>query len=259
MPLPPALALITGASSGIGAELARQLAARQTNLILTARRLDRLETLSAELTAKHHIQTTVIQNDLHTPDGPSELAERLAAEGLEPTILINNAGLGHYGPFLDQSPDQIDAMLGVDIRALTHLSRHLGQRMAARRQGAILNIASFAALAPVPGYTVYSACKAFVVAFSQALRHELAPHNVNVSVICPGFTPTEFFAVSHHRRSRLMRLTETSVEQVARAALRGLARRQFLIVPGWWYQLNRLTTSLVPGPVISAISDVIAR
>jgi short-subunit dehydrogenase len=192
-------------------------------------------------------------------EGPHELTEQLQSMALAPTILINNAGLGHYGPFLEQPLENIDAMLSVDIRALTVLSRFIGEEMVKRQRGSILNIASFAALAPVPNYAVYSACKAYVVAFSQALRHEFAPHNVNVSVICPGFSPTEFFEVSHHRRSRMMRLTELSVEMVARAALRGLARRQFMIVPGWWYKLNRISASLVPGPIVSAVSDWISK
>jgi short-subunit dehydrogenase len=255
----PDLALITGASSGIGAELARQLAAQQTHLILTARRLDRLESLAADLAAKYKIRAVAIQNDLNAPAGPSQLVERLTAENLEPTILINNAGLGHHGPFLDQSHEQIETMLAVDVRALTLLTRQVGGMMARRGQGSILNVASFAAQAPIPTYAVYSGAKAYVVAFSQALRSEFAPHGINVSVICPGFTPTEFFDVSRHQRSRWMRLTELSVEQVARAALRGLKRRQFLIVPGWWYKLNVLSTALVPGPIISAISERIVR
>lgn len=259
MPSPPDLALVTGASSGIGAELARQLAARRSNLILTARRLDRLQSLAAELKSTYSIRVNTIQNDLNAPGGPRQLIEQLSAESLEPTILINNAGLGQHGPFIEQSHDQIDTMLGVDIRALTLLTREIGAAMARRQHGAILNVASFAALAPIPTYAVYSGAKAYVVAFSQALRDELAPSGVSVSVICPGFTPTEFFDISKHQRSRLMRLTELSVEQVARAALRGLARRQFLIVPGWWYQLNRLSTALVPGPIISAISGRIVR
>ncbi len=259
MPTSPDLALITGASSGIGAELARQLAAKRTNLILTARRLDRLEVLAADLIAKHKISAVTIQNDLDTPAGPSQLVERLAAEKLEPTVLINNAGLGYHGSFLDQTHEQIETMLSVDVRALTLITREVGAVMARRRRGSILNVASFAAQAPIPTYAVYSAAKAYVVAFSQALRNEFAPHGVNVSVICPGFTPTEFFDVSQHQRSRWMRLTELSVEQVARAALRGLARRQFLIVPGWWYKLNAISTALVPGPIISAISERIVR
>jgi short-subunit dehydrogenase len=253
------LALVTGASSGIGVELARQLAARRIDLVLTARRRDRLESLAGEFVAKHDIQTTVIEGDLNTADGADRLVDQLATRGLSPTILINNAGFGYYGPFVEQSRDDIEAMLQVDVRAVTILCRRLGGEMAQRGQGAILNIASFAALAPIPRYAVYSGAKAYVIAFSQALRHELAPSGVKVSVLCPGFTKTEFHDVSRHEKTTLMRATELTVEQVARAGLRGLDRGRFLIVPGWWYKLNSLTARLLPRRLMSAISAEIVK
>lgn len=250
----PNLALVTGASSGIGAEIARQLATQKTNLVLTARRLDRLESLAAEVTSKHGIQATIIAADLNTTDGANQLIAELNTKSLSITHLINNAGFGYYGPFLDQSPADIDAMLEVDIRAVTILCQKLGQQMADRGGGKILNIASFAALAPIPRYTVYSGAKAYIVAFSQALRHELKNKKVTVSVLCPGFTKTEFHEVSRHKKTSLMRSTELSVEQVARAGLRGLQRNQFLIIPGWWYKLNHLTASFLPRSLMSALS-----
>ena len=253
------LTLITGASSGIGAELAKQLAAKGHHLVLAARRLDRLEALAGELTSRHGIKASTIDVDLNTANGPHQLVQRLADGQLEPTILINNAGFGFYRSFVEQPLDDIEAMLNVNIRALTLLSRELGQQMAERGRGSILNVASFAAMAPIPGYSVYSGAKSYVVAFSQALRQELAPYGVNVSVICPGFTPTEFFDVSKHQRSRLMRITELTVQQVARSAIRGLERKQFLIVPGWWYKLNSITAALVPGTIMSAISGRIVK
>lgn len=253
------LALVTGASSGIGAEIARQLAAQKTNLILTARRRDRLESLAAELAAKHNIQAAILEADLNTTDGAIQLIAALNEKQLTITRLINNAGFGYYGPFLTQSPADIDAMLQVDIRAVTILCQKLGQQMADRGGGKILNVASFAALAPIPRYTVYSGAKAYVIAFSQALRHELKNKKVTVSVLCPGFTKTEFHEVSRHKKSSLMRATELSVEQVARAGLRGLDRGQFLIIPGWWYKLNFLTASFLPRGLMSAISAAFVK
>ncbi len=248
------LALITGASSGIGAEIARQLAAQKCNLVLTARRRDRLESLAAELTSKHSIQASVIEADLNTPNGADQLIAELNTKNLSITHLINNAGFGYYGQFLNQTPADIDAMLEVDIRAVTILCQKLGQQMADRGGGKILNVASFAALAPIPRYAVYSGAKAYVIAFSQALRHELKNKNVSISVLCPGFTKTEFHEVSRHKKSSLMRSTELSVEQVARAGLRGLARGQFLIIPGWWYKLSHLTATLLPRSLMSSLS-----
>jgi uncharacterized protein len=257
--MPRDLALITGSSSGIGAEMARQLAAKKTDLILTARRRDRLETLAAELTAKHAIQATVIDSDLNTPHGADHLVDELTTRNLAPTILINNAGFGYYSPFIDQPRDDIEALLEVNIRALTILCRRIGQAMADRGGGAILNVSSFAALAPIPRYAVYSGAKAYVVAFSQALRHELAKKNVKLSVLCPGFTKTEFHEVSRHEKTTLMRLTEFTVEQVARAGLRGLAKNRFLIVPGLWYKLTLLTSHFLPRTLMAALSSITVK
>jgi uncharacterized protein len=253
------LALITGASSGIGAELARQLAARRIDLLLTARRLDRLEALAGDLAAKYGVQATVIERDLNTPDGADRLVDELAARGLSPTMLINNAGFGYYGPFVEQSRDDVEAMLQVNVRAVTILCRRLGAAMAERGQGSILNVASFAALAPIPRYAVYSGAKAYVIALSQALRYELRASGIKVSVLCPGFTKTEFHEVSRHGKTSLMRLTELTVEQVAQSGLRGLERNRFLIVPGWWYKLNSLTARLMPRGLMSAISAGIVK
>ncbi len=255
----PDLALITGASSGIGAEIARILAAQQTDLILTARRRDRLETLAAELAPQHNISAIAIENDLNTPDGADRLVEELASRGLTPTMLINNAGFGYFDQFVQQSRDDIEALIQVNVRALTILCRRLGEKMAERRHGAILNVSSFAAIAPIPRYAVYSGAKAYVIAFSQALRHELAKKNVKVCVLCPGFTRTEFHEVSRHEKSSLMRATELTPQQVARAGLRGLNRNQFLIVPGLWYKLNSLTARFLPRPLMSRISAAVVK
>jgi uncharacterized protein len=253
------LALVTGASSGIGAELARQLAAQGTDLILTARRRDRLDALAGELTAKHRISATTIENDLNCDDGADSLVDELAVRQLQPTLLINNAGFGYFDAFVQQSRDDIEALIEVNVRALTILCRRIGEPMAERRHGAILNVSSFAAIAPIPRYAVYSGAKAYVIAFSQALRHELRHKGVKVSVLCPGFTRTEFHDVSGHEKSSLMRATELTPEQVARAGLRGLARNRFLIVPGWWYKLNALTARLAPRGFMSSLSARVVK
>jgi short-subunit dehydrogenase len=253
------LALVTGASSGIGAEIARQLAGRRIDLVLTARRRERLEALAAELSERHGVKVAVIENDLNTEDGADHLVEELAARELRPTVLVNNAGFGCFSEFLEQPRDDIEALLEVNIRAVTILCRRLGERMAAARHGYILNVSSFAAIAPIPRYAVYSGAKAYVIGLSQALRHELARRGVKVSVLCPGFTRTEFHDVSGHEKSRLMRATELSVEQVARAGLAGLARGKFLIVPGWWYKLNTVFARLLPRSLMSSLSARVVK
>jgi uncharacterized protein len=253
------LALVTGASSGIGAEFARQLAARGIDLILTARRRDRLEALAGELSALHEIKIAVIENDLNTAAGADRLVDQLAARGLAPTVLINNAGFGYYSPFVEQSREDIEALIEVNVRALTILCHRLGEAMARQHHGYILNVSSFAGIAPIPRYSVYSGAKAYVVAFTQAIRHELVRRGVKVSVLCPGFTRTEFHEVSRHEKTFLMRLTELTPEHVARAGLRGLERGKLLIVPGWWYKLNALGGRLLPRSVVSAMTAWVVK
>jgi short-subunit dehydrogenase len=250
---------VTGASSGIGAELARQLATRKIDLVLTARRRDRLQTLADELSSQHGVQAAVIENDLNTAQGADHLVDELAARQLHPTVLINNAGFGYYSSFLEQPREDIEALLEVNIRAVTILSRRLGEAMAAKRHGYILNVSSFAALAPIPRYAVYSGAKAYVIAWSQAMRHELSRRGVKVSVLCPGFTRTEFHDISRHEKSWIMRATELTPPQVARAGLNGLVRGTFLIVPGWWYKLNWLGAAALPRWLSSAVSARMVR
>jgi short-subunit dehydrogenase len=260
------LALVTGASSGIGTEFARQLVARGIDVVLTARRGDRLEQLAAELTHSPHAPreesvsrsetptVTIIPCDLAAADGPDRLLAELAARKIAPTILINNAGFGYFDLFVEQSREHIEAMIAVNLRAATILARELGAAMAARKHGYILSVASFAALAPIPRYAVYSGAKAYLIAWTQALAHELKKSNVRVSVVCPGFTNTEFHAVARHKKTRLMKLIELTPEQVAAAGLSGLSRGKLVIVPGWWYKLNAAAMRLIPRSWSTAMS-----
>ena len=255
------LALVTGASSGIGAEFARQLFARGIDVVLTARRGDRLEQLASELMGLAAPQrafptptVTIIPCDLAAADGPDRLLAELAARKIAPTILINNAGFGYFDLFVEQSREHIEAMIAVNLRAATILARELGAAMAARKHGYILSVASFAALAPIPRYAVYSGAKAYLIAWTQALAHELKKGNVRVSVVCPGFTNTEFHDVARHKKTRLMKLIELTPEQVAAAGLRGLARGKIVIIPGWWYKLNAAAMRLLPRSWSTAMS-----
>jgi short-subunit dehydrogenase len=248
------LALVTGASSGIGAEFARQLAARSIDLVITARRKDRLERLAAEVTAVHKIKVTVIDIDLERPDGVERLLGELAARQLSPTILINNAGFGSYGDFNEQPLNEIEGMLAVNIRAATLLCRRLCEEMVKRKHGYILNVASASAFLPIPYYAVYSATKAYLVTLTQAVRHELEGTGVKLSVVCPGFTKTEFFDVAHGAKTSSIQRMEMSPESVCRAALRGLLANQLVVVPGARFKLYTMLSRIAPRFLVSALT-----
>jgi hypothetical protein len=253
------LALVTGASSGIGAEIARVLAGRGIDLVITARREERLAALGQELESAHGISVTPIVADLDTPDGAKRLFDEVHQRGLEITILINNAGFGLYGVVARQSEEQIASLLRVNVEAATTLARLFGAAMCSRGQGYILNVSSFAALQPIPRYTVYSGAKAYILAFSLGLRHEMRPHGVKVSVVCPGFTSTEFHAVAEHRKTSWIRITTLPARHVARASVRGMLRGKAVIVPGWFYKLNALLVRGMPRTWGSAISAAIVK
>ncbi len=221
-------ALVTGASAGIGAAMARALATRGADLVLVARRGDRLTVLAEECRA-HGVRAVAAPADLADPAA----REALAAAHPEVDLLINNAGLGIYGAFDQTEWDRTERLLAVNVIALTHLSRLYAPVMAARGFGRILQVASVVGFLPVPLFAAYAASKAYVVSLGRAMDAELAPRGVRVSVLCPGGTATEFFdvargpdAAGHHPR-RMM-----SAEVVARIGLDALASGRTLVVAG---------------------------
>jgi short-subunit dehydrogenase len=252
-------ALVTGASSGLGVEIARVLAKRGIDLAISARRQDRLETLAADLRTSYGIDVIVLPADLSTPLGPQHLFDAVQATGTQIDIVVNNAGFGHFGPFLDQSLEQIEEMLLVDVRALTILTRLFAATMKQQGGGRFLQVSSFAGLQPIPRYSVYSAAKSYVVILTQALRHELMPVGIHVSVVVPGFMPTEFHEVAHHEKTRMMRLLSMPASYVARKAVAGMFRGKMVITPGLFYQLNQLTLGLLPRSAASALSSWVVK
>ncbi len=186
------IALITGASSGIGAAFARYHASKKGDLILTARRADALNDLKAELEAAHEVSVHVIPLDLGTTGGANALVEAVDALGLSVEVLINNAGFGGHGAFIDRSLEDEQAMIDLNVKALVTLTHAFGNRMAASGGGKILNVGSTAGFMPGPLQAVYFGTKAFVNSFSQAVDHELRPKGVTVTVLAPGYVETEF-------------------------------------------------------------------
>jgi len=213
------LALITGASSGIGAALARRFAAGGHDLVLSARREDRLATLAAALAADG-ARTTVLPADLAAADGPSRLVAAMAERSLAPDVLVNNAGFGQRGDFAQAALARQLAMLQLNVAALTELAGLLLPGMLARRRGRILNVASTAAFQPGPRMAVYYASKAYVLNFSEALAYELRGSGVTVTALCPGPTVTEFAAAADMDDTLLFSLMPASAERVAKVGYR---------------------------------------
>lgn len=185
-------ALVTGASGGIGADIARELAARGLNLVITARSAVRLETLATELRTRHHVQVHVFSADLATPNGPADLCALVDGAGLEIDVLVNNAGLGAWTPFADMAWREAEHLMDLNMKALVRLTAYFLSGMRTRGHGHIMNIASFVAFVSCPNFALYAASKAFVRNFSEAIDFELKGTGVRAIAICPGGVRTGF-------------------------------------------------------------------
>ena len=227
------ITLVTGASAGLGAHFARQCRARGDELVLVARRRDRLEALAAELGSAH-----VIAADLARPDSAARLLEEVASLGLEIDTLINNAGFGAAGAFVETPAERLLEMIDLNVRSLTELCRRVLPAMLERRRGFILNVASTAAFQAGPYSAVYYATKAYVLSLTEALHEESKGRGVHVSALCPGPTATEFFEVAGSPHGRLARMA-TDPASVVAAGLAGLARNRPIVVPGL---MNKMTS-----------------
>lgn len=223
--------LITGASAGIGTELARVFASNGHRVALAARRADRLATLADEITAGGGAAPIVIACDLEQPDAGDKIAAALAAEGVEVEFVVNNAGFGLFGHAIKLDRDEQLGMLAVNIRALTDLSLRFSDHLI-RHRGGILNVGSIASFLPGPGMAVYYASKAYVLSFSEALRGELAPHGVRVTALCPGPVPSEFQARAGFLPGFDSLVLNVSPADVALAGYRGLMANKRAVLPG---------------------------
>ncbi|MDB5100735.1 MAG: family oxidoreductase [Cyanobacteria bacterium RYN_339] len=230
-------ALVTGASSGLGADFARHLAAAGCHLVLTARREAQLQAMKDELTAAHGVEVLLVPQDLSAPDAPEKLLAAITAAGKQVDVLINNAGYGAYGQFLEIPWEKEHQMLELDIVALVHLTKLFAAPMVARGQGYILQVASIGAFQPSPLYASYSAAKAFVLSYGNAINYELRGTGVSCTVLSPGVTATEFLQVSGQKPTTYQRLMMMTSPEVTRAGLEAMVRRRMGIVPGF---LNRL-------------------
>ncbi|MDV7244114.1 MULTISPECIES: SDR family NAD(P)-dependent oxidoreductase [Rhodococcus] len=214
--------LITGASAGLGAEFARRFAGRGADLVLVARRVDRLEQLATELRTAHHVSVTVIPFDLATPGAGERLRTELTARDIRIDSLINNAGFGTHGDFASADLERLTAEIQLNVTTLVELS-HTFLPDLLRGRGALVNVASTAAFQPTPGMAVYGATKAFVLSFTEALWAEARGTGLTVLAVCPGPTRTEFFDVVGSEDAAVGRMQ--TADQVVTTALRALDRR----------------------------------
>jgi short-subunit dehydrogenase len=223
-------ALVTGASAGIGLELARQLAAAGANLVLTARRTDRLQTLAADFSEKYKVKTATCAADLTQPGAPDEIFSFTQSRGLEIELLVNNAGFGAFG-FIHKIPPQKSAeMIQVNCTAVVALTQLFVPAMVSRQSGDVLIVSSVAAFQAVPFNSAYAATKAFDLIFAEGIAEELRPLGVRVCALCPGSTNTEFQTVAE-QPDRVFRSAETA-EKVARVGLEGMARGKTCVISG---------------------------
>lgn len=243
------LALVTGASAGIGAAFARIFASHGYDVALTARRGERLETLAEEIRLRSGVETLTVAADLARPDGPAKILERLAAEGRSVDALVNNAGYGLPGTFASTSWEEQQAFIQVMMTAPAELAHRVLPGMVERRFGRIVNVASLAGLAPgTAGHTLYAASKAFLIKFSQSLHLEGAASGVHVTALCPGFTYSEFHDVNG-TRAQISASTPPwlwmGADEVAAAGYEAVEANRAISVPG------------APNKAIAAVAKVI--
>ena len=246
------VALITGASAGLGVEFARQLSKRGHRLVLAARRKDRLDALAKELG-----NARAVAIDLSKANAAAKLMADLEAAGEQVEILVNNAGFGLIGRFAELDPKRERQMIDLNVGALTDLCRAVAPGMIKRKSGAILNVASTAAFQPGPKMAVYFATKAFVLSFTEALHEELKPHGVKVTCLCPGPTRTEFGEVAGFGGNGAFDKVAMEAGEVVEAGLKGMDRNRAVIVPGLVNKIGAISTRFAPRSVVRKIAGAI--
>lgn len=251
-------ALITGASSGIGADMARVFASKGYALALVARTEPALRALADELHTAHGIPVTVIAQDLAQPDAALAVFEAAQRANITVDVLVNNAGYASYGPFAQADlGNELDEMQ-VNMLALTALTRLFLPGMVARKHGGVLNVASIAAFQPGPGMAVYYASKAFVLSFSEALAYEVRGAGIHVTALCPGATRSAFFDRASMENSRFVHGPMMDSAEVARAGYEGLMHGKAVVIPGARNRLLVMSAKLFPRAIVTRVSARIA-
>jgi short-subunit dehydrogenase len=248
------VALVTGASAGLGVEFARQLSARGHRLVLVARRKDRIEALASELG-----NARAVALDLSAQGSAARLMADIAANDETVDLLVNNAGFGLIGRFAELDAERLRQMIDLNVATLTDLCRAVAPGMIERKSGAILNVASTAAFQPGPNMAVYFATKAFVLSLTEALHEELKPHRIKVSCLCPGPTRTEFGDVAglRGRLGKAFDKVAMDAPKVVRLGLRGLDKNRAIVVTGALNTIGAASTRFFPRALIRKIAGAI--
>ncbi|WP_052667133.1 SDR family NAD(P)-dependent oxidoreductase [Nitriliruptor alkaliphilus] len=236
-------ALVTGASTGIGAAIASELATRGTELVVVARSADQLEALAEQWRAAHGVDVEVLPADLTDPGQLERVEDRLRTEDAAVDLLVNNAGWGSTGAFIDSTPDEATTCIELNVTALTRLTHAVLPRLVAAGHGGVLNVSSVGGFQPVPHFAVYAATKAYVSSFTEAVHEELRGSGVHVTALCPGFTRSDFVtaAGAEDEAARIPDFLWQDVEPVACAGVDGVSRGRGVVVSG---ALNQVTTGL---------------
>ncbi len=247
------IALVTGASSGIGEQFARLLAEAGHAVVAVARNRQALERLALEVHDRHGIEVEVLAADLETPAGVAVVVQRIA-DGAPLDLVVNNAGFGWYGPFGEQPAASVEAMVAVNVTALALVSRAALASMLPRGRGGLLNVSSTAGFVPGPRGAVYHATKAFVTSLTESLHEEARPHGVRVTALCPGFTPTGFQRRAEVGTDGLPGFAVTDARMVAAAGLAAVERNQAICVPGVPNRVVRVAGQVMPRALIRRVS-----
>jgi short-subunit dehydrogenase len=252
------IALITGASRGIGLELAKECARNGHDVVLVARRQDALEAAAGMIEGKYDVRATVLPSDLGDPDAPPELYAATVARGIDIGILINNAGFGLGGEFLETNLQREIEMIQVNVVAVTQLTKLFAPAMVKERSGRIMNVASTASFQPGPLMSVYYATKAYVLSFSEAIAEELRKTGVTVTALCPGATATDFADTAQVSNTGLFqKLGVASADTIARAGYRAMMRGERVAIPGWRDKLMIQSERIAPRRLVTTIARMV--